>query len=379
MPIESDHLSDWTYHTNYKEGLHTFVVSHRVTTDLKPPPQIHHNCSQNDRPKLIRDDHYLVPYTPMPDHHYHFTLTPTMHLAQQRRLRHRAGDIVVMPYPRSGCTWLEHMVLLLLVNGDGENLDIAQKNTYNPEFPQRAGKILIDVLYHGLPPGVDVCSPWGTACGQDLTYNDEEIEKMSIHEKYPRVFKSHYPVSMALRGQNGEKPPVPGVKYVMMVRDPKDVVVSLFRVNSLNLQGMGMPFTPFVKLFLDGKTYMPSWATFHAEWLSLARVHPKQILVLTYEGAVREPLETMKRIATFLQLECSDDEKVLKRCVDLSSFSYMKEMAKGAKAEHIHVGKAGGWKEWMSKEMVEAFNDMLNDERLGEFGPMYTVDSDVAR
>lgn len=76
---------------------------------------------------------------------------------------------------------------------------------------------------------------------------------MDIHLVYLRLFKTHRRPHIALRGPSGEPPRALGAKYLMWVCDPKDVIFSLYRINLLNLVVLGMPFTLFVKLFVEGK------------------------------------------------------------------------------------------------------------------------------
>lgn len=381
MGIPTDSLQDWDYYTGHVEHGRTFVVTFprtvRKSTETKgatPPPE---------RPappagpveQLRRGDFFLLPYNQFSGGpHVHFTLTAEMHATQRREVILQKGDVIIGPYPRSGCTWTEHMVSLLLANGRDDFLDPATKNTYNPREPDRPGKVLIDTLFHGQPADVDLCAPWGFVCGQAYPYTVDDVRGMNVHGVVKRVFKTHQPVAMSMKGVDGKGPPAPGAKYIMVVRDPKDVAVSLFRVNSLNLRDLGMQFTPYVKLFLEGKCYLSPWNDYYAEWLALAEEYPDQFLIYTYENALRNPRQVLASIAKFLDLDCSD--QVLDLCVRFSSFTHMKERTKSADAEHIHVGKAGGWRDWMSKEMVQAFNDLLDDDRLGKYGKMYQVNVD---
>lgn len=377
MDISAESHHDWTYYTGYVEDDQTFIVvypkgiadstkNRKCDSTLCPLPPAGSTL------KLSRGSFFLVPYTPFHNGLYaQFSITPQMQELQLKHVMLQAGDLCISSYPRSGCTWIEQMVLLLLADGRDELLIPATKNSYNPSHPHLPGKIFIDLLFHGRPPGTEVGAPWGTYCGQGYPYTVEDVQNINIHPVINRFLKSHYPVGLAMKGVDGKGPPAPGAKYILPIRDPKDVAVSLFRVNSCNFQKMGMPFPAFIKLFLDGKSHYGDWAQFHTEWLSLAALHPDQFLILTFENMVARPRYSIAAMAKFLEIKFDDD--LLDKCVQYSSFKHMKERSKTATAEHVHVGNAGGWKQHMTKEMVESFNKLVDDESLGEYRKMYWV------
>lgn len=381
MSISAKSHHDWVYYSGYVEDNQSFIVIYpKDIEDAKETKKYELALSplppSGPSSKLLRGSFFLVPYSPLHNKFCaHYTVTPQMHKLQQKCVTLKAGDLCINPYPRSGCTWVEHMVSLLLANGRDELLNPATKNSYNPCHPQRPGKILLDVLFHGSPYGTEIGAPWGTYCGQDYPYTLEDVQHMNIHPVINRVFKSHFPVWLAMKGDDGKGPPAPGAKYILMIRDPKDVALSLFRINSCNFQKLGMPFPAFIKLFLDGKTHYAHWTQFHAEWLSLAALYPDQFLILTFEDTLARPRDSIAAMAKFLEIKVDDD--VLNKCVLYSSFKHMKERSKSATAEHVHIGKAGGWKQRMNKEMVESFNEMLLDDRLGKYGKMYWVNPET--
>lgn len=117
-------------------------------------------------------------------------------------------------------------------------------------------------------------------------------------------------------------------------------MISLYRLGAPNLQILGIPFTPFVKLFLKGNSHVPSWTQFHAKWHSLATKYPDQVLVLVFEKALADPSGTITFIAYFLGVDCSDE--VMDKCLTYSSFELMNKKSKAAKAKHEYVGTVGG-------------------------------------
>ena len=53
-------------------------------------------------------------------------------------------DVHIFSYPKSGTTWLEQCVLLLLNGGDTSLLNPSHKNTYSPAAPESRGKIWLE-------------------------------------------------------------------------------------------------------------------------------------------------------------------------------------------------------------------------------------------
>lgn len=361
-----DSVSDWIEYV-YTEKGQKFVVTHlksqTFTTPLAEEGPFH---------VLSRNGRYLHPYNEIHSANNTFIVRPEMYAKQRQQLRFRDSDIVICAYPRCGCTWMEQLVLLLLSNGDPSTLNTAKKNVYIPSKPERNGKIFVETMFGSN----DLAAPWGTLVGQDAETTAKDVDTM--HHR--RVFKTHYPAHLLPGlGEHPDRlskrlpPPieaVPGVKYIIRTRDPKDVCVSLHRVNALPMDKHGMPFTAYSRLFVNGLIYEP-WNNYMADYLELSKKHPDQFIIVPYEDNRSDPQIWARRVANFLDLDISDDD--LSSAVKYSSFNSMKDMSKGAKAEHVHKGKVGGWRELMNEDMVQLYNDMVMDERLGEYGHRYFV------
>lgn len=365
---KGDRLDDWITYPYHENGQDFTVVQRkdRATKD----------DLREDGPfeSMNRDGRYIVPINRFRDVVLVPSITADMFVQQREEIRLRDGDIVVATFPRSGTTWTEQLVMLLLSKGDPSQLNTRDKNAYDPSQPTRPGKVFLDYLYHAEPTR-NIAAPWGKTSGNDITMRAADIDAMPFTR---RVFKTHHLAHMLIGfGPHAdhldrcEPPPLPkNVKFLWVSRDPKDVMLSMMHINTTNYEAHDFPITAFAKLFLDGVTNRGSWALHTTEWSRLAEQRPDVILPLTYEGNKADPLGAARRIASFLDIDVTEDE--LQNCVKWSSFDAMKEMSKGGTYVHVHSGRVGGWQQQLSPDVIQGFNEMLSDPALGEHGRRYT-------
>lgn len=362
-----DNLDNWITYPYEENGQHFTVVQ------SKDRPILEDLRSEGPFESMNRDGRYLIPVNRFRDIVLAPSITAEMFEKQRKLIRYRPSDIVITTFPRSGTTWTEQLVLLMLSRGDPSQIDTRDKNSYYRSRPNRLGKVFFDNLYHN-DPDSNIAAPWGVTCGQDLGMRAEHLDAIPFR----RVVKTHHCAHMMI-GMGEAKheldkkqfPPVTvdNVKFLWVCRDPKDVVLSLRRINTTNYKKHGIPITPFVKAFLEGKTNRGSWALHTKEWRAYAEKYPNNVLPVSFEESKVDPTKVARKIAQFLDIELTDDE--LANCVKYSSFEQMKEMQKGAEAEHVHSGLAGGWHDVFSQEIIEAFNKMVSDPALGEYGKRY--------
>lgn len=378
---KGDSLSNYVVYEYEEDGVRYGVAEHKHINYATPL------SATGPSKKLVRGDgRYLLPLGYFGDAHIMHFQTEAQVRRQRREIMFRAGDIVVPSYPRSGTTWIEQVLLLILARGDASQLNTRNKNAYNPARPHALGKILVDAALHDANGGgdsgeqgesVDLGYPWGTLCGQDASYTASDIANMPKRRLFKTHVRPHLLAGMGVAEEElarGVPPPfsVPGVKFVCMIRDPKDVVVSLHRVNFLDCRRHGVPLTPYIKLFLAGKTLTAGlWSQYTREWLELGKQHPGDFLFLTYEENRDNPIDVVRRLSRFIDVQLTEDE--VASCVRHSSFDVMKQLSKGAKAEHVHKGAVGDGAKHMNEEMIRAFNDMLSDPGLGSYGTRYMV------
>ena len=118
------------------------------------------------------------------------------HLQKQDWLQ--AGDIVVATYPKAGTTLMQQIVMLLLNQGN----------------PDEVGDVM-------------VTSPWVEreyCTSQDRDLGFKEIQSMTTAAGTRRVFKTHAPFDLFPAARIPD-----GVKVICVVRDPRDVAVSMHK------------------------------------------------------------------------------------------------------------------------------------------------------
>lgn len=359
-------MEDWVL-SDYTENGQDFVLAQRKHATFSTEP-----WEDGPYSSLARNGRYLIPVSHHDGVPICFNQRSEMVLQQRKQVRFRARDVVVVAYPRSGSTWVEQATLLILKHGDPTTLNTKQKNAFNPSRPERRGKVHLDLLFTKRPG--KSAEPWGSSCGQDMPTTADDLEKIPFR----RLFKTHRrPHMLAGMGEFPEqlkaKVPPPftesDVKLIWIIRDPRDVVTSLHRVNIANFEKLGVPFTPFVKAFLEGRIFGGFWDVYTLEWLSLSKRYPRQFLILSYEDNVKNPRRTIEKIAKFLEVELTEQE--VQACVKNSSFEAMKEMSRDAVVPHVHYGKAGGWRRKMTQEQNECFNKLCSNPALGSFGSRY--------
>ncbi len=184
-------------------------------------------------------------------------------------------DVIITPYPKSGTTWVQQIVHGLRTRG-------------NMEFDE-----------------ITSVTPW-----IELAYDlGIDLEQPQIAQ--PRAFKSHL---------NWELVPK-GARYIYVIRDPKDVVVSLyyflegwwFETGSISLPVFAR------EQFLGVKRPNSYWAHIRSWW---PHRHDPSVLFLCYEDMKQDLALTVRRIAAFIS--CTLDDELLDIVVRQSSIEFMR-------------------------------------------------------
>lgn len=237
----------------------------------------------------------------------------------------RADDIFVVTYPKCGTTWTQQIVSLLLNNGDIEESRREEGLWSLSPFLEMAGKRVA-----------------------------ENIQR-------PNAIKTHLP--KRLQPWNDQ------AKYLMVIRNPKDVCVSYYHHLLLLPTGYKAVATDihgFVPLFLSGRLGYQSYFDWYLSWWPF-KDH-KNVLVLVYEEIKEDPQRQIYRIADFLGLglrEKLDDESadLMNRILKNSSLSHMKKVTNETMRQlAVKRGEQVPEKyEFVRKGIVGDYKNHLND------------------
>lgn len=187
----------------------------------------------------------------------------------------RPEDVFISSYPRSGTTWMQHIVHALRSGGDMRFRHIS-----------------------------DV-APWferPLALGRQRAHDYAALES-------PRIFKSHLPRSWLPRG----------ARYIYVQRDGRDVALSYYWFYRSHL-GYHGDFDAFFERFLAGTLQYGSWFKHVADWQP--NTHDPALLVVHYEQLRSDLPRELRRIAGFLGLQVSD--ALSERLCALCDFEFMR-------------------------------------------------------
>lgn len=263
----------------------------------------------------------------------------------------RDDDIVIATYAKSGTTWAQQIVTQILFDG-------------------------AEVLPALLPE----LSPW-----LDLHFPPREEKFKALEgQQHRRVIKTHLPVDALVFH--------PQVKYIYLVRDGRDVVLSLhnhhknFKPHVYDMfnsapwvgpdQRLGPP-TESVQQYFDEwleKDGHPFWAFWEniLSWWNIR--HLPNVLLVHYESLLKNFRGEAEKMAKFLGVPVKEETWAV---IELHcSFDYMKKNAEavvplsggawnGGAKTFINQGKNKRWQELLSPQSVAKY-EQLAVQKLGK-------------
>ncbi|KPJ06275.1 Sulfotransferase 1C4 [Papilio machaon] len=255
-------------------------------------------------------------------------------------LRH--DDIFLLTFPRSGTTWTQELVWLLV-----SDLDHSTAAKVPLSFPMLMHNNIVEHLnkeHANNPDNLKTLQLMRTP-------GSEQVAKMPS----PRFIRTHLPLSLL--------PPtlLDSTKVVYVARDPRDVAVSFYHLSrefkSYNFNG---GFKTYWSLFVRDLVY---WSPFfeHLKEAWRMRHHPN-MLFLFYEELLQDLPATVQRVANFLGKQYRADQ-ISELCTYLKfenfkknpsvRFGNLKEYGMMApKGEFIRKGKSGGWRNYFDEDMT---------------------------
>ncbi|XP_071975677.1 sulfotransferase 1C1-like isoform X3 [Engystomops pustulosus] len=193
----------------------------------------------------------------------------------------RDGDIVVASYPKSGTTWMQEILDLIVLDGD-------------------------------------VARSLRAPCFIKVPFLEMGHTSLEVAESMPspRILKTHLPVQL-VPPSFWEK----DVKVVYVARNPKDCMVSYYYFHKMD-QTMADPGTweDFFSNFMSGKVTWGDWFDHVIGWWK-AKDHHK-ILYIFYEDMIEDPRREILKVMKFLGKDFPED--VVQKILQHTSFKSMK-------------------------------------------------------
>jgi hypothetical protein len=224
-------------------------------------------------------------------------------------------DVFLIAYPKSGNTWTRFLLgNLLYPDGQVDFLNIPK---LIPHFDVLPGRFFREMAR----PRV-----------------------MNCHESYRPHFR----------------------RVIYVVRDPRDVVVSLFHFQrKRSVIEDAYPLDQFVSRFIAGEAVRParlgSWAQNVGSWLAMRENDPT-FLLLRYEDMLRETEISLSKIASLIGIDASPER--IAKAVERSSAQEMRSLekaqgkewhqSKGTRQEipFVRSARSGSWQAVLSKNSV---------------------------
>ncbi|WP_373505328.1 sulfotransferase domain-containing protein [Aestuariivirga sp.] len=175
---------------------------------------------------------------------------------------------------------------------------------------------------------------------------------------------------------------IEGRKVVMLLRDPRDVVVSLYfhfakRSTDFERTAFGIPDnieTAGMFAFVMNPAYgLPKIIDFMNFWSAALETHP-QALVLRYEDLKADPVKEFTRVMSVVDAAATAEE--IRSAVDFAAFEKMKAMeAEGSfgvdiltptdqsdqDSYKVRRGKVGGYVDYFSADEVKAIDTLVQN------------------
>ena len=241
----------------------------------------------------------------------------------------RSSDVWIVSYPKSGNTWTAQIVRLILSKGEDDGLTI------------------------------DYAVPWVEAFGVIRgTKYYVDVDKMTS----PRAFKSHFPYEMMPCGL----PSATLGKYIYVLRNPKDVVVSYY--HHYQKFKSDLLWDKFFELFMERNVEFGDYFDHVLSWW----VHKddKNVLIVKYEDMKINLPSAVAKVANFLCQDISQD--LVDEIAHRTTFANMKKEStvydkqkKHRISSFLRKGELGDWKNYFTPEQAARLDAVYNEKMKG--------------
>ncbi|XP_045199301.1 sulfotransferase 1B1-like isoform X2 [Mercenaria mercenaria] len=231
-------------------------------------------------------------------------------------------DVMLCTFPKSGTNW-GYEIMTMLLNGKAEI------------SPTMKLSKMLEVI------------------------PESELEKLPS----PRILNTHVPLKWLPKQLKEKK-----TKIVLIVRNPKDVVVSYYyHACGLKMFNYDGKFGDFLKLFLEEKLPYGSWFDYILEFEKAIVGNPDMIHLIYFEDMKENGLEEIKNLAKFLDVKADDEliaainEKCSFKSLAASKPPPPKDRTKN-NFTLFRKGEIGDWKNYFTVAESEAFDKIFQDK-----------------
>ena len=248
-----------------------------------------------------------------------------------KNAEHYPDDVWIVSYPKSGTMWAAQIVRLIRSKGVQES------------------KTLTDAV------------AWPECVHSELS------SQMPLDEMpRPRILRSHFPYNKFPPGSPRDLPS----KFIYVMRNPKDVAVSMFHVFNLKFKEKPMEWDQIFHMFISGHVLYGDYFTHILSWW--AHRDSPNILFLKYEDMKKDLPQAVSQIAAFLEVDLSPD--AVKKIADLTTFEHMKSdntvnmswvnmfIDEKGKPAFYRKGEVGDWKNHFSAEQSTELDRKIKEK-----------------
>ncbi|CAD5121806.1 unnamed protein product [Dimorphilus gyrociliatus] len=229
------------------------------------------------------------------------------------------GDVLISTFMKSGTTWMQEIVWLIM---NFKDIDAAKKIE----------------IYNAIPY-IEI----------DVNGNNYE----NLPKEPPRLMKTHLPSYFFEKHFNS------GAKFIVVVRNPKDLLVSLYSFIQMNktMGNFDGSFEELFETFIQRKLPYGDPLDFIANWWKF-KDHPK-ILFMHYEEMKRDLQRCVKLVSKFLEIDLNDD--LIKEIANNTTFEAMKS---NAATNYTMIDSFDcNVSPFMRKGIVGDWRNVLNDDQ----------------
>ncbi len=246
-------------------------------------------------------------------------------------------DVFVATYAKSGTNWMMQIAHQLIWHGRGE----------------------FEHIHSVVPwPDTQVMPPFMQRYAIPL--HDARDWETSPERK--RVIKTHFDWNLLPYSEKA--------RYIMVIRDPKDIFVSSYFFLKDGILGPAMPSVDtWYKLFMsEGAVMGGSWAPNTAGYW--AQRHRPNVLIVSFKSMKRDLQGAVRKVAQFLDIQAP--EELINVVTEQSSFAYMKGI------DHkFRMGKIIPWRPegaMMRKGTQGGSSELLSRERQREMDAYFRAE-----